>query len=99
MAEIIWTETAVQNLDDVAEFIALSNPGAAKNLVDSVLKRVERLANHPESGRTPAEISEFNYREVVVNPLRIFCSYREGKVFILFERRQEQDLRRFILSQ
>lgn len=99
MAEIIWTETALQNLDDVAQFIALSSPSAAKNLVDNILKKVERLANHPESGRTPEEISEFNYREIVVNPLRIFYSYREDKVFILFVMRQEQDLRRFILSQ
>lgn len=99
MAEIVWTEAALQNLDDVVEFIALSNPMAAQNLVKNVLSKIERLSTHPESGRVPSEIAEFNYREVVVNPLRIFYSYREDKVFILFVMRQEQDLRRFLLSQ
>lgn len=35
MAEIIWTEPALNDLDDIAEYIALSNVEAARQLVTS----------------------------------------------------------------
>ena len=33
MAEVIWTEPAIQELDAIAEYIALDNPVAASHLV------------------------------------------------------------------
>ncbi|SFX44765.1 type II toxin-antitoxin system RelE/ParE family toxin [Marinospirillum alkaliphilum] len=53
MAEIIWTEPALQELNALAEYIALDNSDAARNLVQKVFKKTERLENFPESGRTP----------------------------------------------
>ncbi|EGR5064109.1 type II toxin-antitoxin system RelE/ParE family toxin [Vibrio cholerae] len=75
MAEIIWTEPALSDLNDIAEYIALENVMAAKLLVQTVFAKVERLADFPESGRIPSELEHLNYREVVVNPCRVFYSY------------------------
>ncbi|BBI50443.1 hypothetical protein HORIV_28640 [Vreelandella olivaria] len=33
MAEVVWTEPALQELDAIAEYIALDNPAAANHLV------------------------------------------------------------------
>ena len=96
--EIIWTETALANLEDVAEYIALSNPVAAQKLVSNTFDTVGRLREYPESGKIPLEIPEFDYREVVITPLRAFYKYQHNKVYILFIIRQEQDLRRYMLE-
>jgi len=98
MAEIIWTEPALNDLNEIAEYIALSNVLAAKSLVTKVFDKITRLEDHPESGKTPTELTHFNYREVVVNPCRIFYKIEGETVYILHVMRQEQDLKRFLLQ-
>ena len=98
MAQIIWTEPALDNLNDIAEYIALSNTYAAKKLVNNVFNKVQRLEQFPESGRIPDEIEKLNYREVVVNPCRVFYKVEQETVYILHVLRQERDLRKFILT-
>jgi hypothetical protein len=46
MAQIIWTESALQDLNDIAEYIAIENVVAAEQLVETVFAKVERMANH-----------------------------------------------------
>lgn len=98
MAEVIWTAPALNDLDEVAEYIALSNLLAAKNLVQKVFDKVSRLEVHPESGKTPIELHNFNYREIVVNPCRVFYKVDKNQVYILHVMRQERDLRKFLLN-
>ncbi|MFK3872615.1 type II toxin-antitoxin system RelE/ParE family toxin [Pseudoalteromonas rhizosphaerae] len=98
MAEIIWTNPALEDLNDIAEYIALSNLLSAKKLVAEIFAKVERLEEFPESGKTPIELSNLNYREVIVNPCRIFYKIDNDKVFILHIMRQERDLRKFLLQ-
>jgi len=98
MAQIIWTEPALDNLDDIAEYIAVTNLKAAKQLFEKIFSKVERLEQFPNSGRRPKEISKLNYREVVVSPCRIFCKVDKGSVYILHVLRQDRDLRKFLLT-
>ena len=98
MAQIIWTEPALNNLNDIAEYIAVSNPYAARQLVENVFSKVQRLGQFPDSGRIPEEISTLNYREIVVNPCRVFYKVDNDSVYILHLLRQEGDLRKFLLS-
>ncbi|EPW6710669.1 type II toxin-antitoxin system RelE/ParE family toxin [Vibrio parahaemolyticus] len=98
MAEIIWTEPALSDLNDIAEYIALENIVAAKQLVQTIFSKVERLQTFPESGRITPELEHLSYREVVVNPCRVFYKQDGDKVFILFVMRAERDLRKFLLS-
>ncbi|RVU85487.1 type II toxin-antitoxin system RelE/ParE family toxin [Leucothrix sargassi] len=98
MAELIWTEPALTDLDEVAEYIALSNLPAAKALVGRLFEVVDRLEQFPESGRVPPELEGFNYREVIVNPCRVLYKVEESRVYVLHVLRQERDLRRLILA-
>ena len=41
MAQIIWTEPALSDLDAIADYIALDKPEAARRLVQRVFKHVE----------------------------------------------------------
>lgn len=61
MARLIWTEPALQDLDDIADYIALDDFGAASRLVKAVFTQVERLERFPNSGRLPPEFENSIY--------------------------------------
>lgn len=92
--EILWADPALSDLDDIASFIAREDPGAAAKLMRRVLTTVERLADHPASGRwVPELLPRKHYREVVVPPCRIVYR-REGRdVLIVHVLRSERLLR------
>lgn len=98
MAQIIWTEPALNDLNEIAEFIALDKPSAAKKLVKEVFNSVKRLKDFPESGKTPEELAETHYREIVVSPCRVFYRVESNKVYILYVMRSERQLRIFLLE-
>jgi toxin ParE1/3/4 len=99
MARLIWTEPALLDLEEIAEYIALDKPSAAKKLVRSVFKRVERLGQHPQSGRKPPEFNKTVYREIIVGPCRIFYRIDKKKIYILYVMRGERLLRKYLLEE
>jgi len=98
MAEIIWTEPALSDLEAIADYIALDNPEAAKALVQRVFRRVEQLARYPKSGSKPAELKGWRYRQIVESPCRIFYRHDERRIYILYIMRGERLLRRGVIS-
>ncbi len=98
MAEIIWTEPALGDLDAIADYIALENPQAAGALVRRVFDHVGQLADHPRSGSFPLELGRSRYRQIVEPPCRIFYRYDGHKVFVLYVMRSERLLRRSRLA-
>lgn len=98
MVRLTWTEGALDGLTQIAEYVAVSNPFAAKKLVQTVFDKVSRLEHFPESGRIPEELSGSGYREVVVSPCRIFYNIDRGQVFVLYVLREERDLRRYLVE-
>jgi len=98
MAEIIWTEPALNDLDAIADYIALDNPEAAKQLVQKVFDHVGQLAEHPNSGSKPQELKGWRYRQIVEPPCRVFYRHDEARVYILYVMRGERLLRPGILS-
>ncbi len=93
MAELIWTEPALSDLDGIADYIALDNPEAARGLVQRVFRHVEQLVEHPESGSRPKELRSSRYRQIVEPPCRVFYRYDGERVFILYVMRGEMRLR------
>ena len=98
MAEIIWTNSAIHDLNEIAEYIALSNPIAANDLVRDITTKVDRLEQFPKSGKHLIEIPELNYREVAAPPCRIFYRLDKTSVYIVHLCRVERDLRRFLIE-
>lgn len=98
MVEIIWTDPALQELDAIAEYISLDNSAAASALVDQVFKKAERLADFPQSGRCPPELSNSVYRELVIPPCRIFYRENMGRILVLYVMREERQLRAHMLG-
>jgi plasmid stabilization system protein ParE len=97
MAEIVWSEPALADLEAIAEYIALENPVAASELVQRVLDHVGQLAEHPESGARVPELGRSRYRQLVEPPCRIFYRYDGRQAFILHVMRTERLLRKSTL--
>jgi toxin ParE1/3/4 len=93
MAQVVWAEPALNELDAIADYIALDNPTAASELVQRVFRHVDQLILHPDSGSKPRELRGGRYRQIVEPPCRIFYR-REGEaVFVLYVMRGERKLR------
>ena len=99
MAQIIWTEPALLDLNGIAEYIALDKPDAASHLVQKVFSKTERLEEFPESGRKPPELKKSRYKEIIIDPCRIFYRSERDKVYILYAMRSERKLRKYLLSE
>ena len=94
MAEIVWSEPALADLEAIAEYIALENPVAASALVQRVVAHVGQLAEHPESGTRVPELGRSRYRQLVEPPCRLFYRYDGQQVFIVHVMRTERLLRK-----
>lgn len=99
MARLIWTEPALRDLDEIAEYIALDNFSAAQRLVKRVFECAGRLESFPQSGRWPPELKHTPYQEIIVGPCRIFYRVAEDKVYVLHVMRGEKQLRGYMLEE
>lgn len=98
MVEIVWTEPALDDLDEIAEYIALDKFNAAQLLVRNVFERVDLLSHSPQSGRKVPELSPSKYKEVIVGPCRVFYRVTKDSVYILHVMRVERELRKYLLQ-
>src|SRR5205823_591 len=98
MAQVIWTEPALADLDAIADYIALDNPEAARALVARVFRRVGQLAAYPGSGSKPQQLKGWRYRQIIEPPCRIFYRQDGARVYILYVMRGERLLRRGVLA-
>ena len=93
MAEVIWTEPALADLEAVADYIAVENSVAAREFVRRVFSHLDKLEQHPRLGRTPPEMEGARYREIVEPPCRIFYRREGNQLFIVHVMRVERLLR------
>ena len=98
MADVIWTEPALSDLEAIADYIALDKPEAAQGLVQRVFKHIDQLIDQPESGSRPKELRGSAYRQIVESPCRIFYRFDGRRVFILHVMRGEMRLRKSKLA-
>ncbi len=69
--QVVWSQTAVEDLRQIVEFIALDDAIAAASLADRILNRIDQAAEFPFSNRAVPEKSEESIREVILRPYRI----------------------------
>ncbi len=98
MVKVIWTEGALHDLDEIADYIVEENPDAANRLVRRVFDRVDLLETFPEIGRWVPEFTDRIHRELVVPPCRVVYRVQRGAVFIELVIRGERLMREQLLK-
>jgi len=93
MAEVIWTEPALDQLNAILEFIALDSPDAAQAVGRRVFAATDRLALFPKMGRPIPEFPHKGYRQVWVKPFWLYYRAEENRTIVLHMRRSEKLLR------
>lgn len=86
--KVQWFEGALENLEDLLDYIAQDNPVAAKRLHAKVIEKTDLLADFPNLGRVPPEVGE-PFRELHVKPLRLIYLPEEKTVTIVAVVREE----------
>lgn len=94
MAQVVWTEPALSDLEAIADYIALDKPAAARDLVAKVFDHAAQLADFPQSGSRPRELRDSRYRQIVEPPCRVIYRLEGEQVVILHVMRSQQRLRR-----
>jgi plasmid stabilization system protein ParE len=90
MAQVIWTEPALADLDAIADYIALENPQAACDLVRRVFARTDQLVSHPLSGPKLPEFRGWRYRQLIESPCRVIYRHEKSTVHIVHVVRGER---------
>lgn len=92
MAQVVWTEPARADLEAIYDYIAIESPAAAIALIARIVRHVDQLARHPDSGSWLPELGRSRYRQIVEPPCRVFYR-RDGRtVAILHVIRSERVL-------
>jgi toxin ParE1/3/4 len=90
--QVVWTDPALERVDEIAVYIAQDDPDAADCWTIELFDAVERLVEFPESGRMVPELGVREARELIFGAYRVF--YRVGSaVEVLSVRHGSQLLR------
>ena len=87
-----WTEQAVNQLSAIAEYISLSSPVYAEQLVERMVLRLRQAQQFPESGRRVPESWHAEARELFEPPYRVVYRVRSESVEVLTIVHSRQDL-------
>jgi toxin ParE1/3/4 len=93
MAELIWTEPALRQLEEIIDTIALDKPTAAENVVRAIFDKTGKVETFRFLGRSIPEFPHENYRQLWVSPCWIYYRVTGEIIYILHVRRAENPLK------
>jgi len=71
MVKINWTNLAIQDLEDIADYISKDSIRYAEITVQQLFISVDILLSHPKTGRIVPEFNQENLRELIRGSYRI----------------------------
>ncbi len=83
MRRVLASPAAVRDLEDIWDYIAERNPGAADRLIDRIQKVLPKLASLPGMGHQRADVSDPRYRFWVVRPYLIAYRFDESSLTVV----------------
>lgn len=82
MSSYSFSNAAVQDLDNICEYIARQNSKAASQLFDAIRKKCKLVTNFPNMGKSYSKLAA-NLRGFVVEDYIIFYYSREDGIDIV----------------
>jgi toxin ParE1/3/4 len=68
---IIWSQTAVEDLKEIVQYIASDDPDASAKFADRIIRCIETTSKLPFSNRIVPEKAEEPIREAILKPYRL----------------------------
>lgn len=96
---VIWTPQAQADLKAVHDYLKQDRPQTAKDIVQAMRQKADRLADLPYMGKVIPELGQVEFREIQEHPWRIFYHLRHGKVhvFAVVHKRQLFDPEQLVM--
>jgi addiction module RelE/StbE family toxin len=69
--QIIWSPEALDDIDNIAEFIHRDSPAYAHSVVENIIAQSRELDHFALRGRVVPELEDKNYREVFIYNYRM----------------------------
>ena len=92
--KIIWSPLAVDQVRDIASYIALDKPAIAVEWAEKIFNSVEVLLEFPESGRVVPEINRQEIRELVLGNYRLIYKLEQKEILVLIVKSYRQKLKK-----
>ncbi|WMJ72192.1 type II toxin-antitoxin system RelE/ParE family toxin [Cytophagaceae bacterium ABcell3] len=80
MVQIIWIKRAIQDLNDIAEYIAKDSPRYADLTIEKIFDKTQILKEYPEMGRVVPEINDNKIRELISGRYRIIYEIKNSEL-------------------
>ncbi len=71
MVKVIWTDNAIQDLDDIGAYIAKDSVRYAELTVLELFESVDILENYPNAGTIVQEFKDETFRQIIKGNYRI----------------------------
>jgi len=82
MAQVIWSPSALKDVDSIAQYIARDSADQAALFVARLMEATDRLVEFPESGRIIPEIANSSCREILVDSYRVMYRIEGDELWI-----------------
>ncbi|MEK7274588.1 MAG: type II toxin-antitoxin system RelE/ParE family toxin [Candidatus Desantisbacteria bacterium] len=82
MGKVIWSPSALRDVDSIAEFIARDSVDRSALFITRLFEATDRLQRFPLSGRVIPEINNQACREIIYGAYRVMYRLEEGDVWI-----------------
>ena len=99
--EVLWTETARRDLEQIVAYIAEESPPNALVVAERIERRCGELNRLPARGRVVSELRAVDvvgYRELVKGPWRIVYRYDDKAVYVVAVLDARRDLTSLLLA-
>ncbi len=91
--KITWSPLAVEQVQDIATYIALDKPSVAIEWIEKIFNSVNQLIEFPDSGRIVPEIKRKEIRELVLKNHRVIYKVKSKEILILVVKNYHQKLK------
>jgi addiction module RelE/StbE family toxin len=81
--KLIWSQLAIDDLDDIANFIAKDSEDYAKIFVRKIVDQVERIPDFPQLGRVVPDIQDEQVRERTYQNYRLIYRVKNDSIEIV----------------
>ncbi len=83
MAAIIWTETALQDIESIAVFISRDSEFYARQFVQKLINATLKLEKFPDIGKSLRELPQSEYKEILLKKYRIIYRIASENIYII----------------
>ncbi|HEC43488.1 hypothetical protein LCGC14_2625300 [marine sediment metagenome] len=80
MAEVIWSDSAIQDLNDIGEYISKDSEKYAEITVSQLFSSTDILEDHPKAGKIVPEFEIESIRELIRGNYRIVYQLTEDQL-------------------